>query len=63
MVAVVAPLLHVPPPVLPDSVTVLPAQKVVAPPAVIVDATGAGFAVILIVLELTEPHELLLVTK
>ena len=63
MVEVVAPLLHVPPLIFPDKVTVLPAQKVVAPPAVIVDAVGAAFTITLIVFELTLPQELELVTK
>jgi hypothetical protein len=48
---------------LPDNVTVLPAQNVVAPPAEIVDAVGVGLAVTFIVLELTLPQELLLVIK
>ena len=62
MLDVVAPLLHVPP-TLPDNVTVFPAQNVVAPPAVIVDAVGVGLAVTFIVFELTLPQELLLVIK
>ena len=63
MVAVVAPLLHVPPLLFPDKVTVLPAQKVVAPPAVIVDAVGAAFTMTLIVFEFILPQPLVFVTK
>ena len=47
----------------PDSVTELPAQNVVAPPAEIVDAVGVAFTVTLIVFEFIFPQLLLFVTK
>lgn len=58
-----APLLHVPPLLFPESVTVFPAQKVVAPPAVIVDAVGEALTITLMIFEFTLPQLLLLVTK
>ena len=62
MLGVVAPLLQVPP-TFPVKVTVLPAQNVVAPPAVMVDAVGVALTITFMVLELTLPQELLFVTK
>ena len=62
MLEVVAPLLQVPP-LLPLIVTLFPSQKVVAPLAEIVDATGPELTVTLMVLEFTLPQELVLVTK
>ena len=62
MVAVVAPLLQVPP-TFPDKVTVLPAQKVVGPLALMLDAIGAALTITLIVFEFTLPQPLVLVTK
>lgn len=51
MVEVVAPLLHVPPLLFPLSTAKPPAQNVVGPPAVIVDAKGCGLTVIVILFE------------
>ena len=59
----VAPLLHVPPLLFPDKVTVVPVQMVVGPLAVIVAALGKGFTVTAIVFEFTEPQLLAFVTK
>ena len=62
MLGVVAPLLQVPP-TFPDKVTVLPAHKVVAPLAEIVEAVGVALTTTLILLEFTLPQPLVLVTK
>ena len=62
MLGVVAPLLQVPP-TFPDKVTVLPAHKVVAPLAEIVEALGVALTVTVIEFQLTLPQELLFVIK
>ena len=59
----VAPLLHVPPLLFPDKVTVDPVQIVVGPLAVTVAAVGKGFTVTAIVFEFTVPQLFEFVTK
>jgi hypothetical protein len=61
--AVVAPLLHVPPLLFPDKVTVEPEHIVVAPLAEMTATVGNGLTVTAIEFELTVPQLFELVTK
>ena len=61
--AVVAPLLHVPPLLFPNKVTVLPVQIVVEPLAEITEAVGKGLTITAMVFEFTEPQLFEFVTK
>ena len=63
MVGVVAPVLQVPPPALPERVTLPPAQNEMGPPAVITAATGSWFTVTTIWFEVTVPQELVFDTE
>ena len=58
---VVAPVFHVPP-ILPDSITVPPAQNDVNPPAVIKDAVGSGVTITVLLQVLTHPPPFVTVT-
>ena len=63
MVGVVAPVLHFPPPVLPESITLPPAQNVSGPFAVITGLTGGWLNVTTILFEVTLPHAFVFVTE
>jgi hypothetical protein len=63
MVGVVAPVLQVPPPVFPESITLPPLQNVRGPFAVITGLTGGWLNVTTIMFEVTLPHALVFVTE
>ena len=60
MLGVVAPVIQTSP-LFPDKVTEPPAQNVVAPPAVIIDAVGSGFTVNVLDAVAEQPLPLLII--
>ena len=63
MVGVVAPVLHVPPPVLPESITLPPVQNVSGPFAVITGLTGDWLKDTTIIFEVILPQAFVFVTE
>ena len=63
MVAVVAPVLQVPPPVFPESVTLPPLQNETGPLAVITGVEGGWLNVTIITFEVALPQAFVFVTE
>ena len=63
MVVVVAPVLQVPPPVLPESLTLPPVQNETGPLAVMTGVAGGWLSVTTITFDVALPHALVFVTE
>ena len=63
MVVVVAPVLQVPPPVLPESITLPPLQNEIGPFAVMTGVAGGWLSVTSITFDVALPHVFVFVTE